>query len=391
MEKVCIREVRTRRDMRRFVLFPEKLYRGCVNWVPALLDDEYRTLDRRRNPAFEFCEAVYYLALDEREKVVGRIAGIINHRANADWKEKTVRFGWLDFIEDGAVLRALTDAVADWGRSKGMDKIKGPLGFSDMDKEGLLVEGFENLSSFTCLYNYPYYDPMLKALGFEKDADWTQKIVTLSPTLPPMFQYASLVEERFGLHLMGRKSRKELLRKGEALFHVLNDAFAPLYEFTPLSDAQIKDYVRQYIPLLNQDLFCMVEDAEGRTVGFCICVPSLSKAIQKARGRYLPFGFVHLLRALHHNDSLEALIIGVLPEYQGKGANVLIFKHIHENCIKWGINKMILNPQLETNFKVQSLFGDYETRPYTRRRSYVKSLQADASAPPQRTASGNAQ
>lgn len=372
--RTIIREVCNRKDLRTFITFPEKLYQNCSNWVPSLIGDELDTLGDK-NPALEFCERAYFLAERDGE-TVGRVAAIINHNANRDWKENVVRFGWIDFIEDLEVVQALTDKVAEWGRARGCVKIKGPLGFSDFDKEGLLVEGFEHLSPFTVIYNYPYYGALLEAAGFRKDVDWTQKLVEVPDTIPPQFQYTDLIEKRFGLHQVTGRSMKELgKRYGMEIFHLVNKAFAELYEFTPFSDKQIEGYVKAYLPILNKDFISIVVDADDNVAGFAFCVPSLSKAIRKAHGRLFPFGFIHLLKALKKNDSLDALMIGVLPEYQGKGASLLIFKQIHESCLKYGIKQMLANPQLETNYKVQSVFDDiYVTHEFQRRRSYVKNL-----------------
>jgi len=371
---VEIKTVRNRQDLRRFVDFPEKLYKDCDNWVPALRGDEFDTFDPKKNGAYDYCESECYLAVREGE-VVGRVAAIINHHANRDWGEEIVRFGWLDFIEDKEVLKALLDAVVAWGKARGCTKVKGPWGFTDMDKEGLLVEGFEHLSPFTCLYNYPYYDRLLQELGFSKDVDWTQRIAKVTDQLPPMFQFAGLIEQRYGLHVFQARSTKELAdRYGLAIFHMYNETFAPLFQFTPLTDKQIDRYLKTYVPILRPEFVSICLDKDDRPVGFTFCVPSLAKAVKKARGRLFPLGFVHILRALRRNDTLEALMIGVLPEYQGKGANVLMFKHIHENALKFGIDKMILNPQLEENFKVQSLFEQYETEPFMRRRAYSKKI-----------------
>ena len=372
--RTIIREVCKRKDLRTFITFPEKLYQNCANWVPSLIGDEFDTLGDK-NPALEFCERAYFLA-ERNGETVGRIAAIINHNANRDWKENVVRFGWIDFIEDLEVVQALTDKVAEWGRARGCVKIKGPLGFSDFDKEGLLVEGFEYLSPFTVIYNYPYYGELLEAAGFRKDVDWTQKLVEVPDTIPPQFQYTDLIEKRFGLHQVTGRSMKELgKRYGMEIFHLVNKAFAELYEFTPFSDKQIEGYVKAYLPILNKDFISIVVDADDNVAGFAFCVPSLSKAIRKAHGRLFPFGFIHLLKALKKNDSLDALMIGVLPEYQGKGASLLIFKQIHESCLKYGIKQMLANPQLETNYKVQSVFDDiYVTHEFQRRRSYVKNL-----------------
>ena len=371
---VELKIVKTRRELRQFVDFPEQLYRGCENWVPALRGDEFDTFDKKKNGAYDYCESECYLALKDG-RVAGRVAAIINHNANRDWKEHNVRFGWLDFIEDREVLKALLDAVEAWGKARGCTRMKGPWGFTDMDKEGLLVEGYEHLSPFTCLYNYPYYDKLLQELDFLKDVDWTQRVAKVTNQLPPMFQFADMIEQRFGLHVARARSTRELSEKyGLAIFHMYNETFAPLFQFTPLTDKQIERYLQTYVPILRPEFVSVCLDKDERPVGFTFCVPSLSKAVRRADGRLFPFGFVHILRALRHNDTLEALMIGVLPEYQGKGANVLMFKQIHENALKFGINRLILNPQLEENFKVQSLFEQYEMEPFMRRRAYCKDI-----------------
>ena len=271
---------------------------------------------------------------------------------------------------------ALIDAVVAFGRKRGCTVIKGPLGFTDMDKEGLLVEGFEYLSPFTLIYNYPYYGPRLEELGFVKDADWTQKIVEIPDTEPAKMKFAPLVEERFGLHAVTGMSMKEMGRKyGMDLFHLINTSFAQLYEYTPLTDKQIRAYLDVYLPILNKDFVAVIVDADDQVAGFGFCVPTLSRAFQKAKGRLFPFGFLHILRALRKNDTIEALMIGVLPEYQGKGASLLIFKYLLDSCRKYGIRRMLTNPQLENNLKVQSVFdGLLEYHEFMRRRSYVKPL-----------------
>lgn len=372
---VEIKKVEKNSELRKFITFPEKLYKNHPLWVPALLSDELNTLKKTKNPAFEFCEADYFLAYRGKE-IVGRVAAIINHKANKDWNEVTVRFGWIDFIDDYEVSKALIDTVVKWGKAKGATKIKGPLGFSDMDKEGLMVDGFDKIQSITCIYNYPYYVVHLERLGFVKDIDWTQQILDVPELSPETLRYAELVEKRYGFKIFKAKNNKELEAKGNEIFNVLNDAWngSSLYEFTRLSEAQIKSYVKQYLPMVNKDFICLVMNKEDKIIGFSICVPSLSYAMRNAKGRLFPFGFIHLLRALKKNDLLEAYMIGTLPEYQGKGVAILIFKHIHENAIKYGMKRMITNPQMETNRKVQSLWDSYEHEHYVRRRSYTKGI-----------------
>ncbi len=372
--KTQIVKVETKSQLRKFIDFPEVLYKGCENWVPALRGDEFDTFNPKKNPAYDFCTSECYLAMDGK-KIVGRVAAIINHKCNKIWKEEVVRFGWLDFVEDIEVLKALLSTVEEFGRKHNCQVIKGPLGFTDMDKEGLLVEGYEHLSPFTCLYNYPYYDEMLNKLGFSKDVDWTQKIVKIGETLPPMLQFAEAIEKKYNIHCVRAKNMKELEKRyGIDIFHMYNEAFAPLFQFAPLTDRQIDNYLKTYIPILDRDFVAVCVDKDDNPISFAFCVPSLSKAIKKARGRLFPFGFINILKALRKNDTLEALMIGVLPEYQGKGAIIPMFKYIHQNCIKRGIHTMILNPQLEDNVRVQTLFEQYETEPFSRRRSYSKPL-----------------
>ena len=374
MEPLEIVPVRGRRMLKQFIRFPFDLFKNCPQWVPAFEDDELKSLGDE-NPSLSFCERELYLAR-RGGKTVGRVAAILNRKANEKWKENTVRFGWIDFIEDFDVAKALVNTVIAWGRERGATKVKGPLGFTDMDREGLLVEGFEHDSPFTVIYNFPYYGEYLERMGFRKDVDWTQRYIDLPDTLPPMFQYADLVEKRYGLHIWRGKNIREMAKRGREMFHVLNDAFAPLYEYSKLTEEQIDGYVKQYVPIMNKDLVAFVVNEEDKLVGFTVTMPSISRAVRQAKGRLFPFGFIPILRSLRHNDTIEALLIGVLPEYQGKGANVLMFKYIHENCIRLGIKRMLLNPQLEENYKVQSLFGEYDPKPFQRRRSYVMELEA---------------
>ena len=374
MQDLIITPVEGKRMLRQFIQFPLDLYKECDKWVPAFEDDEYKSLGPD-NPSLEFCERELFLALRGKE-VVGRIAAIINHNANRKWNENTVRFGWFDVVEDYDVAKALVDRVIAWGKERGAEKVKGPLGFTDMDREGLLVEGFENESPFTVIYNYPYYGEFLEKMGFTKDADWTQRYIEFGDELPPMMKYADLVEKRYGVRLYTAGTLKQMARRGREMFHVLNSAFAGLYEYSKLSDEQIEGYVKQYVPVLNKDMVAFVVNEKDELVAFTVTMPHISAGVRKAKGRILPFGWIHILPELNprKNHIAEGLLIGVLPEYQAKGAALLMFKYLHENFIKLGIKRMLLNPQLEDNHKVQTLFGDYDPKPYQRRRSYVMEL-----------------
>ncbi|MBO6096561.1 MAG: N-acetyltransferase [Bacteroidales bacterium] len=374
MQNLTIVPVQGKRMLRQFINFPLDLYKGCDKWVPAFEDDEYKSLGPD-NPSLAFCERELYLAFRDK-KIVGRIAAIINHNANKKWNENTVRFGWYDVIDDFEVAKALVDTVAAWGKERGATKIKGPLGFTDMDREGLLVEGFENESPFTVIYNYPYYGEFLEKMGFSKDADWTQRFIEFDDQLPPMMQYADLVEKRYGVHLYTARTLKQMARRGREMFDVLNAAFAGLYEYSKLSDEQIDGYVKQYVPVLNKDMVAFVVNEKDELVAFTVTMPHISSGVRKAKGRIFPFGWIHILPQLNpkRNHIAEGLLIGVLPEYQAKGAALLMFKYLHENYIKLGIKRLLLNPQLEDNHKVQTLFGDYHPQDYQRRRSYVKEI-----------------
>ena len=346
---VEIRTVRTRGQLRRFIKFPYTLYKDCENWVPALLGDEFNTFNRKKNAAFDFCIAECYLAYKDG-RLAGRTAAIINRQANKLSGNNYVRFGWTDFIEDQEVLNALLDAVAIYGKANGCDTMVGPWGFTDMDKEGALIDGFDILSPFTCLYNYPYYDAMFKAAGLEKDVDWLQKSVEIQGEMPQIFQFADTIQERFGLRIVKVGNTRELCRKyGQKVFRTYNEAFAPLVNFSPLTERQIKDYLKTYVPILDVRFTAVCVDANDEPVGFAFCVPTLSKAVKKSGGRLFPFGLFRILHALKHNDTLEALLIGVKPEYQSKGAVLLMLKYLHENCLKAGVKAMLMNPQLEEN------------------------------------------
>ena len=311
-----ILSVSDKRTLRQFIRFPLDLYKDCDKWVPAFEDDELKTLGPD-NPSLSFSERELFLAR-RGGRIVGRIAAILNRKANEKWKENTVRFGWFDVVEDFEVAQALVDRVVAWGRQRGCTKVKGPLGFTDMDREGLLVEGFENESPFTVIYNYPYYATFLERMGFLKDADWTQRCIDFDGSTPPMMQYASLVEKRYGLKIYEARTLKQMARRGREMFHVLNDAFAPLYEYSKLTEEQIDGYVKQYVPVLNKDLVAFVVNEKDELVAFTVTMPHISSGVRKAKGRIFPFGWMHILPQLsaRRNHVAEGLLIGVLPEYQ---------------------------------------------------------------------------
>ncbi len=374
--KPTIVEVTTRKQLKDYVHWQNQFYKGDPYYVPCIESDDVDTLCPEGNDAFQFCNAQSFLAYNDKGEIVGRVTGIVNTKANAHWHKNQVRFGWIDFINDVDVVRALIDAVAEWGKAQGLTEIVGPLGFSDMDKEGLLVEGFDKIAPFTTIYNYDYYGPLLEQVGLEKDVDWVQRYVEIPETIDKLYRAADMVEQRYGLRCVTGLSGKEMVeRYGMKLFHSYNETFAPLYEFTPLTDGQIATLLKSFGSLMDPDFLCILVDEKDEIAGFAVCVPSPSKAFQKNGGKILPFGWIPLLRALKgKNEVLEALMIGVHPDYQNKGAFAPMFRFIHKGCIKRGVKIMINNPQLEDNYKVMNLFTPYNPQFYMRRRCYIKTI-----------------
>lgn len=371
---ITVKEVLSAKELREFVKFPERLYKNNPNWVYPLMEDELNTLRQDKNPAFEFCSARYFLAFRSGE-VVGRVAAIVNKNANRDWNEDYMRFGWLDFIENIDVLKALMGKVEELALEAGLVGVNGPFGFTDMDREGLLVEGFEYKGSFTTLYNYPYYGKYLEMLGYAKDAEWHQREYDVPDHVPvKLSQYSRIIKEKFGVRILEKVPKKELRRYAYGLFKTLNRAFVPLYGFTPLNERQIKAYVDQFLPLINFDLICIVLDKNDNVAAFAVTMPSLSDAVRRARGRLFPFGILHLLFALKKYEVIDMLLIGIDPDFQNKGLNAVIFDHLNSNFIKLGVKKVIANPQLDNNIAVKKIFDYYPGMPYMTRRCYLKRL-----------------
>ena len=375
---IQIKKVTNTKQLEQFIQFYYDLYRGNDNAVPYLFSDEMATLRRDKNPSFECCEAEYFLALNNN-KVVGRVAAIINHRANERWNRKAVRFGWFDFIDDIEVSTALLKAVEDWGREKGMNEIVGPMGFIDTDREGMLVEGFDELSTMYVNYNHPYYAQHMERLsGFVKDNDYLEYKVKVPEVVPDKFaKTTQLVQKRYGLSVH-KFTRRELVDEGwgREVFHLLNATYKDLYGFSELSQQQIDKLVNDYIKIADLNLVTAIMDGD-KMVGFGVTFPSFSRALQKTRdGRFLPFGWWHLLKILkwHKTNIVDLLLIGVLPEYRSKGANALIFDDLIRQFQIYGFEWAITGPQMETNEGVLSQWQYLESIPYRRHRCYKKEL-----------------
>ena len=381
MSSVQIKRVETKKDLKDFIEFHYDLYEGNQYDAPNLYSDELNTLSRDKNAAFDFCEAEYFLALKEG-KVVGRVAAIINNRANEKWKKKDVRFGWIDFIDDIEVTSALLKAVEDYGKEKGMTSIVGPLGFTDMDPEGMLTWGFDQLGTMATIYNYNYYPQHMEKLGgWEKDNDYVEYRLDVPETAPEKYtKIAEMVEKRYNLHAR-KLTKKEIFEGGygKKLFDLINVTYAHLYGFSELTDRQIDQYVKMYFPLADLDLITVIEDGnkDNQLVGLAITIPSLTRALQKCRrGRLFPFGWWHLLRAIkfHKTEVVDLLLIGVLPEYRSKGANALVFADLIPRYVKYGFKWGETHVEMETNESVQSQWGPLDPIMHKKRRCYRKQI-----------------
>ena len=394
MSDIVIKPATTKREMRQFVRFNWELYKDCPYAVPDFLEDTLDTFNPRKNPALEytdpktgrkrgFCEAAYFMALRDG-KMVGRVAAIINHRANEHWKERHVRFGWIDFIDDIQVAEALLKTVEQWGRERGMDTIVGPLGFTDMDLEGMLTDGYDQLSTMNSIYNYPYYPEHIRQLGYEKEVGWVERKVLVpkgehTANAQKYFKIAELVKRRYGFRLRKFKSKREIREGGyiPKVLNVVNKAYANLYGYCELDPEQMETYADQYLAYLDKRYLSVVETVDGEVIGMGICITSLSRAIQKAKARLFPFGWWHMAKALwfnRHPQVLDMLLVGVLPEYQEKGANALIFADIIPQAIKDGYEWAETHHQLEDNIPSQAQWKNLDCKIHKHRCAFKKVL-----------------
>ena len=374
---ILIKTVTTRKELKTFVRFANKLYKGNRYYVPSMPFDDLNTLDKEKNGAFDFCEAEYYLAY-KNGVLVGRVAAIVNHKANESGKVKQVRFGWFDFIDDMEVSAALLDAVIAFGRERGMTQIVGPLGFTDFDPEGMLVEGFDRLSTMALIYNHPYYPEHMKKLGYYKETGWLEYRITIPTEVPERHRrLAELVKERNNLTL--RKLTRRQIRKenyGVKLFNLINDTYCKLYGYSLLSDRQIEQYVDLYLSLVDPRMLNFVEDENGDLIAAAITIPSLAEALQKCNGEIFPFGWWYLLKNMFIKkpDTLDLLLIGVRPDYQNKGVPTLVICDLIETFNRLGFRYAESNANLETNTSIQSLWGPFEKEQHKKRWVFGKDI-----------------
>lgn len=364
--------------MNDFVSFPRRLYSGCAQYVPDLDMDVRAMFNPKKNPSLEYADIQGFVAY-KNGRPAGRVAAMINRNANKTWNTKYVRFGMIEFIDDKDVSAALISTVEEWGRAHGMEKIQGPMGLTDFDKEGMLMEDFDMMGSSTAIYNYPYYPEHMKALGFEKEADWVQIHIEIPQTVPDKYERVSrLSKEMFGLKL--RKPTVHEFKHegvGRKMFDLLNAAYAPLFGFTPMSERQADLFVNQYVPLIDMRLMPMIEDAEGNLIGLAVTMGSLSHALHKSKGKFLPMGWFHLFKALKwkKEEGADMLLVAVRPDYQGLGVNALFFTDlipIYNKChFKWAET----GPQLEENVKVLTQWKPLNPKIVKRRRCWGREIR----------------
>lgn len=364
--------VKTRRQLRCFARFNVCLYKGNPYAVPDLIKDTMNSFTPSCNAAFDFSEAQLFLAFMEG-KVVGRVAAIINHKANEVWNVRTVRFGWIDFIDDIRVSGALLDAVSTWGKERGMDRLEGPFGFTDFDPEGMLTDGFDLIGTMATIYNYPYYPEHMEKLGLRPSAKWVERQVPCTGVPEKMSRLTQVVLDRYNLHLaeLDHSKNAEAKKYARKLFQLVNESFAPLYGYSAFSDKQIEDFARRYVPLLDKRLAVLVLDSNNELVAGTLGMWSIARALQKAQGRLFPFGWWHLVRALKwkHPTTLEMLFVAVKPEYQNKGVSAVPFALLTQAAWDNGIKSGESNPELETNTKVQSHWKYFKDVQIVRRRA----------------------
>lgn len=385
MSTVTVSQITSAKEMRAFVRFNYELYKDCPQAVPDMLEDTLETLDSRSNPAFNFCEAAFFLARRDGN-IVGRVAAIINTRANERWGRQEVRFGWIDFIDDLEVSRALLDAVEQWGRERGMEQMVGPLGFTDMDPEGMLIEGFDQLSTMCTIYNYPYYPEHMQQLGFEREIGWVERKVFIpkeghEANNAKYFRVAQITQQRYGFRVRHFSSKREIKKGGyiEKVLSVINRSYADLYGYSELDEKQMAWYAKRFLILIDRQFLAIVENQEGEIIGVGVCIPSLSRAVQKAKAKLYPFGWWYFAKELwfkKKHQILDMLLVGVLPEYQDKGANALFFADLIPHGISCGYEWAESHPQLEDNMASQMQWKNLDCCIHKRRAVFAKKLKA---------------
>ena len=371
---VFVKEVTGKKDLNKFIKFPFHLYKNCHQWVPPLYFDEKQVLDPEKNPASEYCNSKLWLAYKDG-KVVGRVAGIINFKFIDKWKKKAARFGWIDFIDDPEVSKALIEKVTGWALENKLEYLHGPLGFTDLDYEGMLIDGFNETGTMATIYNYDYYPKHLELLGFEKEADWVEFEITVPKEIPEKaVRIAAIVQQKNKIKVFDAKKAKDFLPYGKEIFELINNSYKDLFGFVPLSEKQIEKYIKQYLGFIVPDYVKLLLDEKGKLAGFVIGMPSLTKALQKSKGRLFPFGFIYLLKSIKYNRYVDLYLGAIRPDLQGRGADALLMTELTKSCIKNKIISAESNIELESNVSVQRHWKYFDSRQHKRRRCYIKKI-----------------
>lgn len=371
---IQIREVKTAAELKEFIRFPLQLYKDNPYYVPPLISEEKEALDHDKNPVFKHAVSEYYLAY-KNGKVVGRIAAIINWKEVKEQQKPKVRFGWFDVVDDIAVSEALVQKVEELGKKHGLTYMEGPVGFSNLDKAGLLTKGFDKIPTMVTLYNAPYYEQHLRQLGFETASEWVEYELEVPEVLPEKIsKFANLILERYNLKIKKFNSKNDLRAVVDPMFALLDKTYGHLSSYVPIPKQQVEHYKDKYINFINPDFVSCIEDEDGNMIAFAITMPSYSKALQKAKGSILPFGWWHLYRASKRNDSAAFYLIGIDPAYQGKGVTAIVFKEMFDTFNKYGVKYLETNPELAENKSIQTLWKDYEPVNHKRRMSFKKDI-----------------
>ena len=370
MSDIKVKQVLNSSDLELFIKFPMELYKGNPYYVPPLINEEKSIWVKEENSALQYSEAAQFLAY-KGENIVGRIAVMINHKEEKDLGIRKVRFGWLDFIDDIEVSKALINTAIEYAKSKGISKIEGPMGFTNLDKAGMLTKGFDKLATMIGIYNFDYYPKHMEQLGLVKEKEWVEFEINFPDTLPDKVEkFSNLIAEKYELELVKFKSKKDILPLVEPMFKLLDDTYKHLSTYTPITQEQIKHYKEKYFKFIDKDYIVCIKDKYGSLISFAITMPSYSKALQKAKGKLFPFGWWHLLNAGKKNDRANFYLIGIHPQYQKRGVTAIIFKEIYETFKKKGVKFLETNPELEENASIQALWQDYHPTNHKRRRTY---------------------
>ena len=370
MSNIKVKQVLNSSDLELFIKFPMELYKGNPYYVPPLINEEKSIWVKEENPALQYSEAAQFLAY-KGENIVGRIAGMVNYKEEKELGIRKVRFGWLDFIDDIEVSKALINTAIEYAKSKGISKIEGPMGFTNLDKAGMLTKGFDKLATMIGIYNFDYYPKHMEQLGLVKEKEWVEFEINFPDTLPDKVEkFSNLIAEKHELELVKFKSKKDILPLVEPMFKLLDDTYKHLSTYTPITQEQIKHYKEKYFKFIDKDYIVCIKDKYGSLISFAITMPSYSKALQKAKGKLFPFGWWHLLNAGKKNDRANFYLIGIHPQYQKRGITAIIFKEIYETFKKKGVKFLETNPELEENASIQALWQDYHPTNHKRRRTY---------------------